>query len=150
MTTNHHKHNSTNTPGDGPLPPVPPVGPVNKLGNIGNAIKVFLITTIGLALKYAWSTNAHFTNWDNFSNLGSWIGLAKVTFNGFVYGLIPGAVLGLIVLLAALAGPELWAWLGPVILVAATKTMNFIRGVSRSVRGLPDHPEKSEDHKGDK
>jgi hypothetical protein len=141
MTTNR-AHPATENQTSGPLPPVPPVGPVKKVGNIANAIKVFLVTTVGMALKYAWSANAHFTNWDDFSNLGNWTHLAQVTFNAFVYGLISGSVLGLIVLLAAIAGPELWSWIGPIVLAAATTTMKVIRGISLSFRGLPANPEK--------
>ena len=124
--------------GDGPIPPVPPVGPPQKIETLKTAIKVFLITAIGFAFKFAWSANAHFTDLDKITDLSHWTTMLKVTFNGFVYGLIPGGVLGCLVLLAAWAGPELWSWLGPIILVAAQKTMNFVRGFSRAFRGMPD------------
>lgn len=126
--------------GGSPLPPVPPVGPPQKVNNLITGVKVFLIAAIGLALKYAWSASAHFSDFNKLHDLSGWNDQLSVTFHGFVYGLIPGTVLGLLVLLAAFAGPELWSWLGPVILVAATRSMNFLRGMSRAFRGLPENP----------
>ncbi len=127
--------------------PVPP-GPPPKIKTLLDALKAFLIADFGYALKHAWNANQHFTDFAQVSTLDHWSAMAQVTFNGFVYGLIPGVVLGLVVLLTAWAGPELWAYVGPILVIAAQKTMNFVRGFSLAVRGKRDTSSNDATDKG--
>jgi hypothetical protein len=147
MTNHHHKH-ATNTPTDGPLPPIPPVGPpTSKISSFWMGIKVLFATAAVLALKTAYQVCSHYMTWDTFTNLSGWTKLAKLTINGFVYGLIPGLAFGLLTIAVALAGPQFWSVIGPIVIAAAAKTMNIIRGMSLAFRGLPAQPDQPEDGK---
>ena len=133
---------------DGPIPPIPPVGPPQKIETFLTALKVFAITDIGYALKYAWNVNQSFTDFHMSTSLDHWSYMLKVSVNGFVYGLIPGGIVAMIVLLAAWAGPELWTWLGPIVVAAYKNSMNAIRGFARAFRGQADPSDKSDKETG--
>jgi hypothetical protein len=148
MTTQQHKH--SNKQSDSPIPPIPPIGPPSgKLKGFWASITVLFASAGVFALKTAYQVCSHFMTWDNFTDLSAWTKIAKLTFNGFVYGLIPGSVFGLLTIAIALAGPQLWGYLGPIILAAAARTMSFIRGMSLAVRGLPAPPQTRDDGKED-
>ncbi|HEY9757884.1 MAG TPA: hypothetical protein V6C97_22140 [Oculatellaceae cyanobacterium] len=144
MTT---RNDSSADPGDNPVPPIPPIGPPKKITNLWTGLLVFGITVIGIGLRYAWDTFRHFTDFNQYSTLDHWTALVKVTFNGFLYGLIPGFILALFVVLAAAGGPEIWGYLGPIIMAAAKNTMNFVRGMSLAFRGRPLEPKDEKDSK---
>jgi hypothetical protein len=139
MTNQHHKHTP---PHDGPLPPVPPIGPpTKKITGFWAAITVLLASATILALKTSYQVCAHYMTWDVFTSLSAWTKLVKLTFNGFVYGLIPGTAFGLLTIAIACAGPSVWTYVGPILVTAAANTMRFVRGMSLAFRGKPASPE---------
>jgi hypothetical protein len=114
------------------------------------AIKVLLATAAVIALKTAYQACSHYMTWDTFTSLNGWTKLASLTFNGFVYGLIPGFAFGLLTIAVALAGPQVWSVIGPIVIAAAVRTMSIVRGMSLAFRGLPAHSDKPEDGKESK
>ena len=140
MTNQHHK--TPTPPHDGPIPPVPPIGPpTKKITGFWAAITVLLASATVLALKTAYQVSAHFMTWDVFTNLTQFTKLAKLTFNGFIYGLIPGSAFGLLTIVVACTGPSVWSYVGPILVAAAANTMRFVRGMSLAFRGKPAPPE---------
>jgi hypothetical protein len=137
-------------PGDDPVPPIPIPPSPPKITNFWTGVLVFFITEAGMGLRYAYSTFGHFADFNQYLTLDHWPELLKISFNGFLYGLIPGFIVACSVVLAAAGGPELWSYVGPIIMAAAKSTMNFVRGVSRAVRGMPLEPHEKDDKQGDK
>jgi hypothetical protein len=121
---------------------MPPINPPQKLKDLQTALMIFGFTVVGIGLRYAWDAFRHFNDYNQLTTLDHWTTLVRLSFNGFIYGLIPGTVVGLFIVLAAAAGPEVWGWIGPIIVAAAKNTVNFVRGMSRAFRAQPLTPRR--------